>query len=196
MTLQKSPQNEINDFLRRFRRALATLPADIREDVVGEVGSHLQERSAQGKLSLEASFGTPEAYASQFLAEAALDTAVARGTPWSLFSVLMAEVRITALTIFVVLPLAAVEIMAVAVTLIGFLKPFGGNHIGLFLLSNGGFGAVGWVSDPASMHEVLGYTAMPIFICSGLLLFWIANKLMLNVVRRELAALRNGKQLL
>jgi uncharacterized membrane protein len=64
--------NEVEDFLSRFRRGLAALPADIREDLVSEVRSHIQDRLTQGKLDLASAFGSPEAYASRFLTEDAL----------------------------------------------------------------------------------------------------------------------------
>lgn len=190
MNINKPSQIEVDDFLRRFRRGLTTLPADIREDLVGEVRSHIEERLAQGKLDLAGAFGSPEEYASRFVTEGALRTAVARGTPLQLIAVLLGKVRGTAVVVFVVLPLAVVEIIALALAAIGFLKPFSSSHIGLFLKANGSLGLLGWGSDTSSMHEVLGYTAMPIFIFSGLLLFWICNRLLLGVARRELARTR------
>ena len=95
--------NEVEDFLRRFRRGLAALPADIREDLVDEVRSHIQDRLAQGKLDLASVFGSPEAYASQFLIEDAIQTAVTRAKPWQLVSVLLSKARSSALVIFAVI---------------------------------------------------------------------------------------------
>jgi uncharacterized membrane protein len=179
----------------RVRRVLAVLLADVREDLLDEVRSHIEERFAQGRLDLKDSFGSPENYASRFVAEGALSAAVSRGNPLHVLTVLFGKARATAVAIFVVLPLAVLEIMAAALTLVGFLKPLSGSHVGLFLLQNGGFGALGWVSDPASMHEVLGYAAMPLFIFCGLLLFWIANKLLLKVARAELVRMRTNREL-
>ena len=186
-------QTEIHDFLHRFRRALASLPVDIREDLVDEVRSHLEERFAQGKLDLKESFGSPEDYASGFLAEGVLHAAVNRGNPWDVLAVLLGKVQATTITVFVVIPLAVLELMGIALTLTGFLKPIDSRHVGLFLREDGGFGALGWMSDSGSMHETLGYAAMPLFIFCGLLLFWISHKLMLNVARHQLARLRMNR---
>ena len=91
--------NEVEDFLSRFRRGLAALPADIREDLVSEVRSHIQDRLTQGKLDLASAFGSPEAYASRFLTEDAFQTAVTRDRPWQLVSVLLSKARSSALVV-------------------------------------------------------------------------------------------------
>jgi len=191
--MHSSSEREVEDFLRRFRRGLAALPADVREDLAGEVQSHLTERLAQGKLDLDGAFGSPEEYAAGFVNAEALRTALTRGSPLRLAAVLLGRVREAALVVFVVLPLAAIELMALALVAIGILKPFGGSHIGLFLDSGGGFGGLGWVGDPGAMREVLGYAAMPLFIFAGLLLFWAGNRLLVRVARRELARLQANR---
>jgi uncharacterized membrane protein len=184
---------EVDDFMRRFRRGLTTLPADIREDLVSEVRSHIEERLSQGKLDLATTFGSPEEYASRFVNEEALRTAVARARPWQLIGALLGGVRATALVVFVVLPLAVVEIMAVVLAAAGVCKPLSPGHIGLFLQANGAFGVLGWISDPGSMREVLGYAAMPIFIFGGLLLFWASHRLLLRVACGELVRIRPAR---
>ncbi|MFZ0820878.1 MAG: hypothetical protein WAM91_12475 [Candidatus Acidiferrales bacterium] len=181
---------EVDDFLRRFRRGLTTLPSDIREDLVSEVRSHIEERLSQGKLDLASAFGSPEEYASRFVNEEALRSAVAGGRPWQLIGVLLGRVRATAQVVFVILPLGVIEIMGLVLAAAGVCKPFSPGHIGLFLRANGAFGLLGYISDPGSMHEVLGYAAMPIFIFGGLLLFWASHRLLLGVARGELGRIR------
>lgn len=190
--MANTPQDEIESFLRRVRRGLATLPIDIREDLVMELRSHLEEQSEQGKLDLAGEFGSPEAYASRFMAEQALSEAVTKGTPAPLVTALLGTARATALTLFVVLPLATIEMISLALVGLGLAKPFYGDHIGLFLGTNNHSGALGWVSDSGSMREVMGYSAMPVFILGGLTLFWIGNRLLLGIARRELARMRKA----
>lgn len=195
MNENAASRTEIDDFLRRFRRALASVPADVREELVDELRSHIEERLAQGRLDLEAGFGSPEDYASHFVTEGALQAAVSRGNPFHILTVLLGKVRATAVTIFVVLPLGMLELVACGLILDGLLKPIGGSHVGLFLRSNGGFGALGWIRDIGSMHEVLGYAAMPIFLFCGLLLLWAAHKLLQTVARRELVRIRKNRDI-
>ncbi|MGA3018872.1 MAG: hypothetical protein ABSF62_17260 [Bryobacteraceae bacterium] len=187
--MNKSSRTEVEEFLRRFRRGLAALAPDVREDLASEVQSHFEERQAQEKLDLDA-FGSPEEYASRFVNTEALRAAVTRDNPLQLIAVLLGRVRATAFVICVVLPLAVLEIIGLALVVIGFCKPFSSGHIGLFLGADGRFGALGWVNDPGSMREVLGYAAMPVFIFGGLLLFWACYRLLLRVARRELASMR------
>jgi hypothetical protein len=186
-----APRDEIDNFLRRVKSGLADLPSDIREDLVAELRSHLEERAEQGKLNLAGEFGSPEDYATRLMAEHNLAHAVNKGTPVSLIVTLLNTVRATALTVFVILPLAMIEIIALGLVVMGIAKPFYPDHIGLFRGADG-HGALGWVSDAGSMHEVTGYAGIPAFIFGGLVLFWIGNRLLLRIARRELARMRGG----
>ncbi len=190
--MNKSSRTEAEDFLRRFRRGLDALPADIREDLVGELRSHFEERLGEDRLDLPGSFGSAEDYASRFVDAQALRAATTRDNPIKLIAALLGRVKATAFVIFVVLPLAVLEIIGLALIVIGFSKPFSNSHIGLFFGADGRFRALGWVSDPGSMREMLGYAVMPVFIFSGLLLFWLCNRLLLRIARRELALIASG----
>ncbi len=187
--MNQASRNEAEDFLRRFRRALAALRPDIRDDLAEEVRSHFEERLAQEKLDL-AAFGSPEEYASRFVDIEALRAAVFAGNPLRLAAALVGRVGRAAVAVFVVLPLALLEIAGLALAVIGFCKPFSSGHIGLFLEPGGGFGGVGWIANPESMREVLGNATMPVFIFGGLLLFWACYRLLLRVARHELSAKR------
>jgi hypothetical protein len=143
-------------------------------------------------LDLPGAFGSAEEYASRFVDAQALRAAATRDNPLKLIAALLGRVRATAFVVFVVLPLAVLEIIGLALVAVGFFKPFSSGHIGLFFQADGRFGALGWVSDPGSMREMLGYAVMPIFIFSGLLLFWACNRLLLKVARRELALIASG----
>lgn len=183
-------RGEITGFLSRVHRGLSALPTDIREDLVAELRSHLEERGEKGKLDLVGEFGLPEAYAARLMAEHDLSDAVTRRRSVSLVVALLGTARTTALALFVVLPLATVEIISLVLVGLGVAKPFYGEHIGLFQGAHDHSGALGWVSDLGSLHEVLGYAAIPIFIFGGLLLLWIGNRLLLRVARRELLRMR------
>ena len=190
--MNDSSRTKLEDFLRRFRRSLAALPADIREDLVSELRSPCEERLAEGKLDLSSAFGSPEDYASRFVEAEALRAAATRGNPLKLIGALLGAVRTTSFIVFVILPLAVVELIGVSLVAIGLCKPFSSDHIGLFLDADRRFGALGWVSDPGAMREALGYAVMPAFIFSGLLLFWGCNRLLQRVAHRELALLTRG----
>jgi len=144
-------------------------------------------------LELSNDFGSPEEYASQFVHEQLLGTAIVRGRPWELLPALLGAIRTASVAIFLVLPLAVVELIGVALVLIGLSKPLASMHIDLFRSADGGFGGVGWIGNTNSMHEVLGFTAIPLFIFLGLLMFWTGNRIMLAVARGELSRIRNHR---
>lgn len=185
---------ELETFLKAFRRGLGALPADIRDDLVNEMRSHLEERLQRGQLRLASDFGPPEEYASQFVHEQLLGTAIVRGRPWELLSALLGIVRTAGVAVFFILPLAAVELMGLASVLIGLAKPFATTHIGLFRSADGSFGGLGWISQTTAMHDVLGLIAMPLFIFLGLLLFWTGNRTLLVIARNECARIRNNRR--
>jgi len=184
-----APQDQIEAFLKRVRRGLASLPPDIREDMIAELRSHLQERAEQGNLNIAGEFGSPDAYADRLRSEHNLTGALSQGTPVSLVVALMSTARTAVLTLFVILPLATLEIIALGLVVMGVAKPFSGNHIGIFQ-GPGGHGALGWVDDVGSMHEVTGYAGIPAFIFGGLVLFWIGYRLLARVAQRELQRIR------
>jgi uncharacterized membrane protein len=185
---------EIENFLRAFRQGLVAVPADIRDDLVKEMRSHLEERLERGQLRLANEFGSPEEYASQFVHEQLLGTAIVRARPWELLLALLGAIRTASVAICFVLPLAVVELIGLALVLIGLSKPLASTHIGFFKLADGSFGGLGWISNTTSMHELLGFTAIPLFIFLGLLLFWAGNRIMLTVARGELARIRNQRR--
>ncbi len=184
-----------DEFLHRFRRGLASLPQDIREDIVAEVRSHFAERGAA--LDLGKEFGTPEEYAAHFIAENALSIALQQGNPWRLVRALLATARYATVVVLGVIPLAILQFMAMIVTLLGVLKPFFWDSIGVFAGDDGRFRGFGMqtqsLSDfrpPTGVHETLGYAAMPVMILGGLLVFWISNRLTVLIARARLARLR------
>lgn len=145
---------EIESFLRAFRQGLAAVPADIRDDLVKEMRSHLEERLERGQLQLANDFGSPEEYASQFVQEQLLGTAIVRARPWELLLALLGAIRAASVAIFLVLPLAVIELIGLALVLIGLSKPLASTHIGLFRLANGSFGGLGWIStQPPCMRR-------------------------------------------
>jgi uncharacterized membrane protein len=186
-----APQDEIEAFLRQVRRGLAALPPDIREDLIAELRSHLQERAEQGNLNIPGEFGSPDVYADRLTAEHTLTGALSKRTPIPLLVALMGTARNAVLTLFVILPLATIEIIALGLVVMGLAKPFAGDHIGIFQ-GPGGHGALGWVSDVGSMHEITGYAGIPAFIFGGLVLFWIGYRLLARVARRELLRIRGN----
>jgi hypothetical protein len=69
---------EVDAYLAGVAAALADLPSDDRQDLLDELGTHLEELSQETDAPLESRLGTPAAYAAELRASAGLPPAGAR----------------------------------------------------------------------------------------------------------------------
>jgi uncharacterized membrane protein len=176
-------------FLTDLARALGPLPAAERDDLVAELRSHLAERAAQGATELLAPFGRAEDYAAAFLEERSLSGALARGTPWALWSAVFSGARRLAWW-YVVLSLGLVQVVSAVLILLGILKVVFPGGVGLYLhggdlLLQASFGG----GAPAGI-ELLGWWAVPIFLGTGGLALWSSLAVLRALARWRLARLR------
>lgn len=183
-------EKNIQEYLRRFRMGLNALPENLRDDLVLELRSHIEERLSSGRFDPEKSFGSPESYAAQFVTEQRLSAAVGSGNAPRLLWSLLSVVQRTATVLFLVCPLAISEVSGACFVVLGALRPFS-DRIGLHLRPDGSFAALGWVSRNDT-KEVLGLWAMPLFIGGGVLIFWAAHRILCLVAKRELRFLRRA----
>ena len=181
---------QAEDFLQKFDHALGAMQDEQRQDIVREVRSHFEERGAT--LDIATSFGTPEAYAKNFMSEQRLSAALAKPWPWRIVLALFATVRDTAL-FFVVLFVACFELAGLITIGLGVAKPFFSDDIGAYNDASGRFHGIGSMSSANGAHEILGFWAIPIFIAAGSLLFWICHRLLIGIVRWRLRLLRSRK---
>lgn len=182
-------QDDVQDYLRRLGQCLNALPADQRDDILAELGSHFEEARASGRTDVLRGFDAPEDYAGQFLAETELRGALARGTSLALGRSLLVGARNTLVVLFAVVPLGFLHVLGVIFVGLGVLKPFFPAQIGAFSDAKGGF-AIGFFSGTESMHEHLGFSAVPLFCIGGILVFWLANRALRWLAHRRLASLR------
>ena len=188
------PEAEVESYLRRFRRALISIPADIREDFVAELRSHMSDRLAAGASHPAESFGSPEEYAAELIREGALREAIDHARSLKAGILILRGAGGTALTAFTVFLLAIVELTGIILAVVGFAKPLAPNHIGVFLGRNRAFGGLGFLLDTSGLHEVLGYLAFPAFVLAGVLLVWPTHSLILRLARRQLLRLTEGRK--
>ncbi len=180
-----TPENTSADaFLRKVRQGLASLPPAEREDIIAELRSHLLERQSRGVADPLAGFEAPEKLAADFVTEYALRGALARGTSWAMGKALFIAARDSALGLLVLLPLVLLQISALLVLLTAALKPFMPGRMGLWV-GNGNF-YVGIDRGLPGVHEALGWWGVPVFTIAGVVLFWLANRAMLALVRWRL----------
>ena len=162
---------EAEEFLRRLRLALSGLAREQRDDVLAEIRSHFEERARAGQDPALEQFGSPDEYAAQFIAESTMQAALAKGTPFALGHALLVAARGS---LFALVVLAAI-------------KPLWPDNVGLFFEPGGWFRAVGFISPTGALREVLGWWAIPVFVVSGVLIFWASHRAMRAAVKRRLA---------
>ena len=179
----------IDDFLRKVRQGLASLPVAEREDILAELRSHLLERHERGSDDPLGGFESPEKFAAEFVAEYALRGALAQGTSWALGRALFVAGRDSVQALLALLPLLLLQLMALTLLLAAALKPFLWDQVGLWV--GGGKFFVGISDDHVTMHEVLGWWGLPLFALAGVLLFWSSNRAMMTLVRRTLRSFRH-----
>lgn len=183
---------EAEDFLRQLRSGLGTLPKDEREDILREVRSHLRDRHHKGRAPLLDGFEDAQVYASRFVSEAALRGALARGTSFELGRALLTGAK-TGVVTLAVIPVAAVELIGGLLVILGVLKPFLPAQIGLFVDAHGGLVALGaYGGNLGTLHDLLGFWAMPLFIVTGAGLVWLGNRALRFLAKHKLASARRG----
>ncbi len=138
--------SDAEDYLRRLRGCLSTLEANERDEIVAEVRAHFAERLAQGHANVVTKFDPPETYAGSFIEESSLSRAVARGSSLALGKALLLGLQRGAETLLVVVPLVLVQVSAFVLLVLGVLKPFFFENIGVYV--RGGAFTLGFVSDP------------------------------------------------
>ncbi len=181
---------DIQQYLRRLRAGLGSLPADERDEIVAELRSHIEERVAQGQRSVLDDLGSPEDYATSFVAEHALSGALARGTSFALGRALLTGLRESFFGMLVV-PLLALQLAAATLVVVGALKPILPSRIGVFLDALDHVHAIGLlVGDLGGLHEVLGGWAILAFIGPGVLLLWAGNRALRALARARLILAR------
>jgi uncharacterized membrane protein len=178
---------EAEGFLRDLERHLSPLPAIERQDIVAEIRTHLADRAAQGAGNLLASFGHPDEYAATFLEQRALSDALARGSSWALGRALLAGARRLGWW-YAVLALGLVQVLGATLLALSVIKLLFPGEVGVFV---GGHGlTIGTIGGDRSMVEVLGWWAVPVFLCLGVAALWSANWMLRLLAGWRLARLR------
>jgi len=177
---------DAEDWLRRFKWALATMPASERDDIVAETRAHVAERLAQGQAALEvlAGFGEPDAYARHFIDEMELARVMgSQGSGAMLNAVLRRAHRssVAAGALLLVLAMAAV---AFPIVMTAINKLFDPVHAGLWRGPNEFF--IGIIDQPENAQELLGVWIYPLAgLC--LALIWLAIRFVLVWAVKSLA---------
>jgi uncharacterized membrane protein len=194
MTSASSLPSEAARYLRQVEQSLQTLSPEDRSEIVAEIHGHLLEKLASGgsqavRDSL-AAFGTAESYASAFVEDANIRSALASRSVGGMFvqSLKLAGRGVTYfLTSLIVVLLFA---FAVALAILSILKAVIPGQVGFWTFANSDSFVVGFLDETsrAGALEHLGYWIIPLGLAAGLALFSLANFIM----RRTLSSWVHG----
>ena len=182
----------INQYLAELRKALSGMTVSEREEIVDEIRTHIEERSAQPGISVEEvlrRLGPAEEIARDYTNGALLRRASRSRSPWFLLraSYHWAKASVQGLTIFL-LALVGYSCGA-AFVICAFLKPLFPDNIGLWV-GQGGIN-FGFPESVQGRTELLGpwFTQVSILIGIG---FLIVTTI---AVRALLPKLKNSRRL-
>jgi len=173
MTPSIDPQQQIDTYLMKLRRALGDLPQPEVNEILREIRGHILERAeSSGALNNERiveilrELGRPEDIGPLYQSEALVARARSSFSPMLILRTTMRWAMISVTGFFVFMGGLLGYGMALGFFLCALLKPFMPTQVGAWLDPDGGF-TVGTVSQHSAAHEVLGWWLIPVALCAG-----------------------------
>jgi hypothetical protein len=175
---------EIEEWLRRLKSALASMPLPERDNILEETHSHLRERLVAGDTPSDAlaGFGSSEDYAQCFVDEMRMEGALRSKDTGALLHVVTSQINRNFVAALTGIGIAVLGVFSFAAVGMLIAKVFDPVRAGVWRYPHGGF-TIGIVS-PADATELLGFWLYP--LCVGVLaLSWLGGRtLLLWAVRR------------
>jgi uncharacterized membrane protein len=175
---------EIDNYLRRFRWALGTLPERDIEEIVAETRSHILDR-IDGGASIGAVFegiGTADEYARRFVREHSTVSAISTRRTDALLSALIVNSHGNPMAIFSVGFIFALWAIVIGFAAVTIMKIFNPATIGLWRGEKMFF--LGIIDDPATADELLGIWIFPIAFALVAVAWLVTRRIALYVLSR------------
>lgn len=161
-------------YLKQLSKALRDLPDDECNDILTEIGSHLEHRDEEGKLDAAfLSLGTPVACARAFRDELLLQTAFDDGGPRQTFGVLLTLGTRRAIAAFGLLIASMFLVASIAMAVSAVMEMLNPDTVGLWINDvDQGF-VFGLIKNPPgdTYSEVLGRWYFPVAIVLAVALY-------------------------
>jgi len=201
-----SPQANslLEEYLEKLRKILKPLSPEEREEIVLEIKGHILESLTlfkEGtnevgnlKIVLE-KLGDPKGYAPGFVTDYILDKGVKEKSLSLIFKGLLRWGFSTITGLVSVIFFFALYLLSFSLAIIGILRPFFPKDIGLFV-KGGSFEGLGYIKNVSSdpqIKELLGYAFVPMAIILGLLIFFVATRLLKKTIKLRLELSKNLK---
>ncbi|WP_340648241.1 DUF1700 domain-containing protein [Pseudoxanthomonas winnipegensis] len=173
-------------WLRRFRWALTSLPSSDREDITREIGSHIDDRIAQGlnEDQVLAALGAPDVCARGFLDDFALTQALTDQDVLTMVKAAMRWLTQSIAAFFGVLVAGCIGLFAIVIVLTVVMRLLDPVHWGLWLTARSLI--LGVVDDPSEGRELLG-AWLYAWAVLGIVVCWAVGRTVLLASLRHVA---------
>lgn len=183
---------EIEEWLRRLKWSLASMPAPERDNILGEARSHLREVLAAGCTppAALARFGRADDYAQSFVDEMQIAGALGSRDTGALLHVVTSQLNRSLVATLAGIGIAALGVLALLAVVMLIAKLSDPMHAGMWRGMHGLF-LIGKIKDPAAATELLGLWLYP--LCVGVLaLSWMSSRMLLLWAVRRIARSREA----
>jgi len=157
-------RDQIDRYIKALSKALRGIPTAEVEDIIAEIGAHLDHRAGEGKLETAlAELGSPAVCARAFRDELLLQTAFNDGGPARTFGALLALGTRRLIAAVGLLFASFFLILSIAMAVSAIAEIFSPETVGLWVGSGGGSFVFGTVNNlPGETYtEVLGRWYFP-----------------------------------
>jgi len=194
----------LEEYLERIRKILKPLTAEEKEEIVLEIKGHILESltlikeekdEVKNLKAVLEKLGDPEDYAPGFVTDYILEKGVKEKSIGLIFQGLL-RWGFSTITGFVsVIFFFVLYLLSFCLVMVGILKPFFPKDIGLFVKGESfeGLGYIKNVSSDPQIKEVLGYAFIPMAIISGILIFFVATRLLKKTIKLRWELSKNLK---
>lgn len=189
--MNNDEQRRIDVYLDRVRKRMRGFDPEEMRDIVEELRSHIQEKSAAGQNvdAVLGALGSPEELASQYTTDNLLARAEVNRSPWSILNSLFRWASLSIAGFFVLIGSLLGYFTGVVLILCGYLKLIHPHTAGIWTTQDAAGDLqvsvrLGFGSPPASGHEVLGWWIVPLGILVGFGLVMLTTRAAIWCVRR------------
>lgn len=182
----------IDTYLAALRRALSSLPAAERDDIVREIRTHLDEHAARPEAAL-ADLGPAERLAANYLDELAFAQAASRRSPLPLLGAVLGRSSrsLGALVAGTVALLGYA--LAVGFLLVAIAEGFVPDQVGFWFVGSEFLAFGGIEPVPAGAHDVLGRALVPVALVAAALFYFASTGLLRWTARSLLQGLPSSR---
>lgn len=175
---------DLRPWLRELRLALAALPGDVRDDILAETQSHLEDRVAQGlsPAAALAALGPARDYALGFLDQYALAHALSSRALPSLVSVALQRAHRSLGVALGLIAVTLLGLLTAATALTAVMHFFDPRHWGFWLGPHAL--VLGVIDDHETATELLGPFIYPLAVVTWVFAWQLGRQILDRALRR------------